>query len=419
MGDARPGEDRTQTGQDRPPADPMKIRLVAAVAAGVLLAGCGSGTSTMERATINDRGCITSFDPGTDYFPNKSTLKHAKNFSVRYEKSYQVLTVHEPTPGAEPESYVLVRCGAPDPHLPGALSSAPKVQVPIQTLYSASTTHLPLLVDLGKVGILTGVSNASFVSGKDVLDRINAGTVTEYAPNQQVNVEQVVAAQPDVLITGGTDDPAYGPLRAAGITVLANTEYRESSPLGRAEWIKYMAALTSSERKAAEVFDRIERDYRTIAATAANAGPRTPLALGTMTQGVWYVASGGSYVGRLIADAGGSYPWEDDLKTGSLQLSFETVFAEAGAAPIWLVIQATWKSKADALAADPRYGELTAMKSGQVWSANKVLGPGGGNDYYERGVTRPDLVLADLVAILHPDLLPDHEFSFYQRLADR
>lgn len=397
----------------------MKIRLFAAASAGVLLAGCGSGTPTVARPTTDDRGCITSFDAGTDYFPDKSTLKHAENFSVRYEKSYQVLTVNEPAPGGKPESYVLVRCGAPDPQLPDELSSAPKVQVPIRTLYSASTTHLPLLVDLGKVGILTGVSNASFVSGKEVLDRINAGTVTQYAPNQQVNVEQVVAAKPDVLMTGGTDNPAYGPLRAAGITVLANAEYLESSPLGRAEWIKYMAALTGSERTATEVFDRIERDYTTIAAKATGAGPKTPLVLGTMTQGVWYVASGGSYVGKLIADAGGSYPWEKDPKTGSLQLSFETVFAEAGAAPIWLVIQPTWKSKADALASDPRYGELTAMKSGQVWSANKVLGPGGGNDYYERGVTRPDLVLADLVAILHPDQLPDHEFTFYQRLADR
>jgi iron complex transport system substrate-binding protein len=397
----------------------MKIRLFAAVSAGVLLASCGSGTSTVERSTLGDRGCITSFDAGTDYFPNKSTLKHAKNFSVRYEKSYQVLTVNEPTPGAKPESYVLVRCGAPDPQLPGELSSAPKVQVPIRTLYSASTTHLPLLVDLGKVDILTGVSNASFVSGKEVLDRINAGTVAEYAPHQQVNVEQVVADKPDVLMTDGADNPAYGTLQAAGITVLANADHLESSPLGRAEWIKYMAALTGSEPKAAEVFDRIERDYSTIAAKATSSGPKTLLVIGTMTQGVWYVASGGSYVGKLVADAGGSYPWEDDPKTGGLQLSFETVFAQAGAASIWLVIQATWKSKADALASDPRYGELTAMKSGQVWSANKVLGPGGGNDYYERGVTRPDLVLADLVAILHPDLLPGHEFTFYQRLADR
>lgn len=138
-----------------------------------------------------------------------------------------------------------------------------------------------------------------------------------------------------------------------------------------------MAALTGSERRAAEVFDRIERDYHTIAAKATSADPKTPLVLGTMNQGVWYVAAGGSYVGKLISDAGGSYPWEDDPKTGSLQLSFETVFAEAGAAPTWLVTQTTWKSKADALAADPRYGELTAMKTGQVWSANKVAGGAG------------------------------------------
>jgi iron complex transport system substrate-binding protein len=88
----------------------------------------------------------------------------------------------------------------------------------------------------------------------------------------------------------------------------------------------------------------------------------------------------------------------------------------AGQASVWLATQ-DWSSKADAVATDPRYAALAAVRTGELWSANKVMGPGGGSDFYERGVTRPDLVLADLVAILHPELMPEHEFSFYQRLS--
>jgi iron complex transport system substrate-binding protein len=82
---------------------------------------------------------------------------------------------------------------------------------------------------------------------------------------------------------------------------------------------------------------------------------------------------------------------------------------------VWLSTQ-DWATRADALAADPRYGELAAMGAGRTFTANRAIGPGGGNDFYERGVTRPDLVLADLVAILHPELAPAHESTFYTEL---
>lgn len=136
---------------------------------------------------------------------------------------------------------------------------------------------------------------------------------------------------------------------------------------------------------------------------------------GTMYQGTWSMPAGGDYAGHLILDAGGSYPWSDDKNTGSLQLNFESVYAKAGRVPLWLV-SSDWKTLDDALAADNRYGELTAIRDGQVWSATKAISPGGGNDYWERGAARPDLVLSDLAAILHPELAPNHQFVFYRQV---
>lgn len=344
----------------------------------------------------------------------RSTVEYAKNFSLRYEDGYQVLTVHQPAPGAPAESYVLVRCGA-DPQLPPELANAPRINVPIRSLYAGSTTHLPLLVDLDRLDVLTGVATAAFVTSPQVNERIAAGAVTEFAPNQQFDVERVISGHPEVLMTDGFDDPGYGPVRAAGIAVVANAEYLEPTPLGRAEWIKVMAALTGDERQATQVFDEIKSRYNDIAARARQAGQPVPVIAGSMFEGVWSVPAGGSYVGQLLRDAGASTPWQDDPSTGSLTLSFETVYAQAGQAPIWLATQ-DWRSRADVLAADPRYGELAAMKTGQLWTANKSMGPGGGSDFYERGVMRPDLVLADLVAILHPELAPGHEFTFYTQV---
>ncbi|WP_129977522.1 ABC transporter substrate-binding protein [Rhodococcus sp. Q1] len=387
--------------------------LVALTSASLLLAGCSPATSDTENAASD--GCITDFDPSVDYFPDKSEIVDAENFSITYEKSYQVLTVDEPFTGAQPESYVLVKCGAPAPELSGDLATAQQIQVPITSLYSGSTTHLPLVTALDELDVLTGVSNGSYVSDTTVIERIESGDIAEYAAGGTIDTEAVVLAAPDVVMTGGTDDPAYTQLREAGIGVVANAEWLEASPLGRAEWIKVVAALTGKETRAAEVYDGIRDRYLDVAAKAAGV-ETVPVLLGGMSQGTWYMSSGGSYMGRLFSDAGARWPWQDVTTTGSLPLDFETVVAEASDAPTWLVVNNSWNSIGDALADDERYGSLTAAAAGRVWNANKALGPNGGNDFYERGVLRPDLILSDLVAILHPDLLPGHEFTFYRQL---
>jgi iron complex transport system substrate-binding protein len=386
---------------------------VTLAAATVLAFGFGGCPAPPERAGPAARhGCITDFHPDTDYFPAKSTVADATNFALSYHNSYQVLTVRQPYPGGDPESYVLVRCGAPAPQLTGELARAPQLTVPVRSLYSASTTHLGMIAELGATEVVTGVADTADVVDAAVRHRIDAGQVVSYAPGRQVNAESVLTGGPDVLITGGDDDAGYAKLRDAGIAVVADAEWLEPTPLGRAEWIKVLAALTGTEQRAGEVYDTVRADYHTLAAKAAGAPPVEVL-LGSMYQGTWFMPAGGDYAGRLVADAGGSYPWGDDDNTGSLALNFESVYARAGRARLWLVTT-DWPTLGDVLAADARYGQLAAVRSGQVWSADKVIGRGGGNDYWERGVARPDLVLADVLAILHPRLAPDHRFVFYR-----
>lgn len=392
---------------------PRVLLTVAAV--GLTVSGCSSATDTSNSAdTGADSGCITDFDATVDYFPTKSEITDAENFSITYENSYQVVTVDEPFSGAEPESYVLVRCGAPAPELSGDLAYAQQITVPVTSLYSASTTHLPLVTELDVLDTLTGVAKGSFVSDTAVRERIASGDVVEYAAGGTIDTEAVVLAAPDVLMTGGSDDPAHTQLRQSGIGVVANAEWLEATPLGRAEWIKVMAALTGTEAKAAEVYGDIRTRYLDVAEKAATVDA-APVLLGGMSQGTWYMSSGGSFMGKFFSDAGAQWPWDDVTTTGSLPLDFESVIAQASDAPTWLVVN-SWTSIADALADDERYGNLAAVGTGDAWNANKATNETGGNDFYERGVLRPDLILSDLVAILHPEILPDHEFTFYRQL---
>lgn len=352
------------------------------IAAAVALA---SGCTHPPAAPAGRPECIADFHPGTDYFPHKSTVSDAANFTLSYHGSYQVLTVEQPYPHAGPATYVLVRCGAPNPQLDGELAHAQLITVPVTGLYSTSTTQLGMIAELGRSELITGVAN---------------GTAA-------VDAESVIAGNPGVVIAGGAEDAAYAKLRDAGVPVLADAEWLEPTPLGRAEWIKVIAALTGTEAKADEVYRSVRTGYRDIAARAGSA-PVVEVLAGDMFQGGWSMPAGGGYAGRLIRDAGGTYPWAGDHRTGSLQLNLETVYTRVGRAPMW-VSTSGWRSLDDVLAADPRYGELAAVRGGQVWST--------GPDYWEQGTVRPDLILADLFAILHPDLEPDHRFAFYRRAA--
>ncbi len=389
----------------------------AALSAVALLAGCSSTTpaTNTPSASASADGCITDYQSGTDYFPVKSEITHAKNFGISYHDSYQVLTVPEPTQGGSPESYVLVKCGAPTPELTGDLVGAQVVTTPVTSLYSGSTTHLPFLVELDQLDALTGVGTMGFISEKQAQDRVAEPDVVEFSATGTVDAEAVIAGKPQALITAGTDDPAYAVIKAAGIPVLANADWLENDPLGRAEYIKYFAALTGTEEHAAEFFDTVERSYQEIAASVQNA-EAVQVVPGQPFQGTWYVPGGESYTTWLIKDAGGTTAWADDPSSGSIPTDLETVLAKAGTAPAWLA-STTWTTKAEALAEEPRLAEFAAFQSGNVWNAAKDVTPDGGNNFYELGVARPDLVLGDLVAILHTEQAPDHEFSFYLQLS--
>jgi iron complex transport system substrate-binding protein len=389
------------------------IRIGAVTIGVVALTACTAPAPTAPPAEQR-ADCITGFDPARDYFPVKAEFAHATNVSLRYERSYQVLTIKQPYPGGAPESYVLLRCGAPMPTLPPELLDAPVIETPVRSLYAESTTQLPLLVDVGALDVLTGVGVPDLVSGPEVRARIDAGQVVGFADDGQLEVEAVLTADPDVLLSQGVNNPGFPALRSAGIPVIGWAEYLDVGPLGQAEWIKVVGALTGREVDAARVFGEIEGRYAEVAAAVAGVAP-TPVLLGQLYQGSWSVPAGASSTGTLVRDAGGTWSEAANPSAAAVAKDFELVFTTDGGAPVWLA-DGPFPTRADVLAADPRYGELAAVRGGQIWTRDKAVGATGGNDFFERGITRPDEVLADLVAILHPDRLPGHETVFHQRV---
>ncbi len=139
------------------------------------------------------------------------------NFSVTYHRSYKVVSVRDAAGAGPVERYVLVQCGAPAPTLAGELAGAQVATVPISSLYSASPTHLSMLVDLRRLDVLTGVSQMKQLIGEEILERVKSGQVREFAPLSVIDAELVVSQRPGLFMTGGTASAPLAVIRSAGI----------------------------------------------------------------------------------------------------------------------------------------------------------------------------------------------------------
>lgn len=348
-----------------------------------------------------------------------TSVQFARNFSIAYHCGYKLLTVRAPYPGGPAQRYVLLEQGASAKPPAAAARGATRVTVPVHSVFSESTTQLPALVDIGAVGAITGVASTRYVVSPVVRRHLRRSHVVEFAPTGDIDVERVVASKPDVFFTQGTTTPAYEKLRAAGVPVVAVAEYLEPTPLGQAEWSKFIAAFFDREDRASRAFAAVAARYGALRARISVVADRErpSVMTGYADSGTFYEKGGRSVTATLIHDAGGRSVWSANRSTGPLEIDLERELHQAANAQIWIDGSQFWTSLADVARDDPRYRALRPYRTAQVWVPNRVRNANGGLDYFERGIARPDLVLADLIRILHPDRAPRGGFTFYERLS--
>ncbi|MCL4239472.1 MAG: ABC transporter substrate-binding protein [Anaerolineae bacterium] len=394
----------------------MSSRLILSVLLVLSLVAAFAPVAAQEPDVNVLAGCVEGYDSAADYFPQKATIEYAENFSVEYFANYKLVTLNETWPGSEPARYVLVQCGTP---APDGVDADAVIEVPATSLLTMATTYLPLVVELGLLDHLVGHDEFDYVTTPDVRALIDAGELVEVGEGAGVSVEAVLDLEPSLILassSGLIEYDAHPVLVEAGLPVVLTGDWLEKTPLGRAEWVKFVGLFYNREAEAEAIFNEIADEYQALVSLAAGATERPTVFVDAPWQGTWYMAGGGSYTARLLADAGADYLWADDESGGSQALSFEAVLEGAADADFWVNAGGYWMSKADMLATDERFGEFAAVQNDNAWSNNLYLNDFGGNYYYEGGIAHPDWILADLVAIFHPALLPDHEMMFYRQL---
>ncbi len=366
--------------------------------------------------------CVSDYSDEIDYFPQKVDIVDAVRFSVKYFNHYKVVSVSDAFDGAPDYNYVLVQCGAPMPPAEDFAAGAQFIEVPAGKVITLSTTQLPALSQLDLLDHLIGVDSGFYISTPAVIDMIADGKVAEVGFGAEVNIEKVLELEPDLVMSYGFNPAtdAHPVLFEAGLFTALDASWREFSPLGRAEWLKFIALFYNQEAQAKAIYADIVAEYEAVRSLASdlNEAERPNVLINAFLSyaDAWFIPGDDTYVGQLIRDAGGELLLAEEGSTASQGLGFEVVYDGGLEADIWLVETFGLYSGADLLALDSRFGDFAAFKNGNIWNNNRDENANGGNNYYEWGVTNPHLVLADLLAIFHPDLLPEHDLAFYQRL---
>ncbi|MDF1572825.1 MAG: ABC transporter substrate-binding protein [Bacteroidales bacterium] len=423
----------------------------------ILITGCGPQQGTRDQATDSQsngrlKPSTQETSQSSTAFPETSQLSTALQENspdsdlirnVQYAEKFELdsvgdlvhLAVLAPWQNASGTrfNYLLGN----DPALvPDSLSNIPFIATPVEKTVIMSTTFIGFLDTLGVAPTITGVSGGDYIYDEQLLQRYRSGAIREVGYDQQMNYELLLELDPDVVFLFGVQSgivQTVNKLQDAGIPVVICADYLEPHPLGRAEWIKFFAAFYDKQELAADIFREVAYRYDSIATMVATrtlqgdvpaARPQevrgTPaiapdVMLGLPWKDTWYVAGGASFAARLISDAGGAYLFSDHDHAEAKPYDIETVFSRAMEAEVW-INPGVASSLDEILEHDRRFGKLDVFSEGAIYNNNRCMGAGGGNDYWESGVIRPDLVLQDLVHIFNHRPVDNNNLFYYRKL---
>lgn len=376
-----------------------------AIAAFAIMTSCG-GEQIIDEPIETADLCV----PGE--LPNTS-ISYAEGFKFSEQGGFRKITVFDPwNDGEIREEYLLIPhdCQAPEN------TDAIVVEIPVQTMVPFSTTHIGMIDELRVLDRIVAVPDGRWVYNEELRVLLDNSELPELGSMDNLDFEQMVMLEPQMAMVTGVEvmGATHEKMKKTGIPVVQNLEWKESHPLARAEWIKFIAAFLGEDEMAAAMFQEIEASYHDALEMAQEAESKPTIICSKMHEDTWFMPGGKSFMAQFLTDAGANYHWADDDQTGSMKLSPEVVIEHQLEADVWLNPEIG--SRDELLALDGRYGNFKAYQEDKIFTNYNRYRESGGNDYWEQGTARPDLVLMDLVKILHPDLLPNHELFFYKKL---
>lgn len=343
--------------------------------------------------------------------------RYAKGFSIKEYGEFALLEVFNPWQGASEVKfqYVLYKGKTIPKH---QFSGAMEIKVPVRKIVCMSTTHIGFIDKLNELESIVGIANAGLINNPKLNERIDLGKIADVGYEQNVNFELLIGLSPDLIMSYSIGSEITGlrnKLNELDIQMIINAEYLESHPLGKAEWIKFVALFYDKKSEADSIFGDIEKQYTGLVSKTRTFSHKPTVFTGLPWKGTWYISGGKSYAAQLINDAGGDFLWSGNSSHEAIGLSIESVFDVARNADFWINTGAA-NSLHEIAGVDERLAYFDALQKQKLYNNNARQSESGGNDYWESGLVNPQIILKDLIHIFHPGILPDSNLVYYKKL---
>ncbi|MFA6832582.1 MAG: ABC transporter substrate-binding protein [Bacteroidaceae bacterium] len=276
------------------------------------------------------------------------------------------------------------------------------IRTPLTKAVVLSSVHAGLFLELHSLSAIAGVCDSEYMLNEQIQTNIKDGQIIDLGSGITPNIERMVEVKPDgILASPFQNSGGHGRIEQLGTPIIECADYMETSPLGRAEWIRFYGLLLGQEQLADSLFALTSERYEALSALAQTTKNRPTVFSGLKSSSAWYIAGGKSVTSGFFGDAAGNYIWHNNTSYGSIPMSFERVFEQAKNAAIWLFKYNTKNDLTYQLLKEEYtpYAGFAAYQNHRVYACNT-----GKVRYYDETPFHPELFLADIIRIFHPEL---------------
>lgn len=341
----------------------------------------------------------------------KQKNAYAQGFSIEQSGKYYRISVKDPQTGKQYGKFVLYPEKGEKPVISDGETA---IAYPVKSFASVSTTHLPFLKLLGEEKSLCGFAGQKFVLSDYFKELFKLKIIPELGADNALDHEKLIELFPDVFMVYPFGALNYSKIEESGIPVFYNTDYLELHPLGKTEWIKIFGLLFDKSLKADTLFNDVSRRYHQLNVNTSEVFKTKEYTVftGLNFGGTWYVPGGKSFQARFLRDAEVNYIWRNDKNNNSLTLPAEVVIDKCIDADYWIIVSSEKPDFTfdDLMAQNPQYRHFKAAKNKNILFCNSSE-----KDYFGEAIVEPDVVLADLIKLIHEPVY-HHELKYFHRL---
>lgn len=337
--------------------------------------------------------------------------RYARGFSISEGEGFTMVQLRNPWDTATLRAcYLLI---PENQEVPEHLPKGEIIRTPLRDVAVVTALYLSVMEELGCLDATGGVCEPEYVTSRAAREMLTSGQLADLGNSVAPNCEKIIECGAQAILASPFENAGFGALEKLGIPIIEAADYMENTPLGRCEWIRFYGRLFGCGEAADSLFDAAAGRYEELKRLTDTLQERPKVLLEKRYGSSWFIPAGNSFAAAFHKDAGADYIFAEHTGDNNTPLSSEKVYELGQNADFWFFKYAADENctRAQLIGEYPLYSGIKAFAEGKAYGCNTIR-----TDYYNDVTLHPERLLEELIRIYHPQLLPEGELKYYEKL---